>query len=75
MQVLMGGGHAFFTPTEEDGLRTDGRNIEKVIFDLWSRVWNKLFQEWQALPGRRTILRTVDDIHAHAVNNDDQVLG
>ncbi|KAF8372734.1 hypothetical protein PRIPAC_79163 [Pristionchus pacificus] len=59
-KVLMGGGHAFFTPTEEDGLRTDGRNIEK---------------EWQALPGRRTILRTVDDIHAHAVNNDDQVLG
>lgn len=71
----MGGGHAFFTPTEERGLRTDGRNIEKVIFDLPSRVIKKVFQEWQALPGHRTILRTIDDIHAHSVNNDDQILG
>ncbi|GMT24759.1 hypothetical protein PFISCL1PPCAC_16056, partial [Pristionchus fissidentatus] len=59
-KVLMGGGHAYFTPKEEGGYRTDGRNIEK---------------EWLSLPGHRSLLRTIDDINAHNVNYNDQVLG
>ncbi|GMR48522.1 hypothetical protein PMAYCL1PPCAC_18717, partial [Pristionchus mayeri] len=59
-KVLMGGGHSYFTPKEEGGFRTDGRNIEK---------------EWKSLPGHRSLLHTIDDIHGHSVEEDDHVLG
>ena len=56
----MGGGHRYFVPQAEGGLRGDNRNLEK---------------EWLSEDSKRRLLLNKDDLRSLSVNGDEQVLG